>query len=86
MEIFNKVEKKRRRSASVDLSQDPQRKFDCYPQPPKTSAALYSCARFARVKFWRGTPITLRAGRRVGDILKCIPENGTVQPSFRFFI
>lgn len=31
-------------------------------------------------------PITLRAARRVGDILKCIPEHGVVQPSFRFFI
>ena len=37
LEIFNKVEKKRRRSASVDLSRDPQHRFDCYPQPPKTS-------------------------------------------------
>ena len=37
-------------------------------------------------QFDGGEPITLRAARRVGDILKCIPENGTVQPSFRFFI
>jgi hypothetical protein len=31
-------------------------------------------------------PITVRAARRVGDILKCLPEGGTVQPSFRFFM
>jgi len=37
-------------------------------------------------QFDGGEPITLRAARRVGDILKCIPENGVVQPSFRFFI
>lgn len=37
-------------------------------------------------QFDGGEPITLRAARRVGDILKCIPEHGTVQPSFRFFI
>ena len=37
-------------------------------------------------QFDGGEPITLRAARRVGDILKCIPENGAVQPSFRFFI
>jgi hypothetical protein len=37
-------------------------------------------------QFDGGEPITLRAARRVGDILKCIPENGIVQPTFRFFI
>lgn len=37
-------------------------------------------------QFDGGEPITLRAARRVGDILKCIPEGGFVQPSFRFFI
>lgn len=37
-------------------------------------------------QFDGGEPITLRAARRVDDILKCIPETGTVQPSFRFFI
>jgi hypothetical protein len=37
-------------------------------------------------QFDGGEPITLRAARRVGDILKCIPDAGIVQPSFRFFI
>lgn len=37
-------------------------------------------------QFDGGEPITLRAARRVGDILKCIPDGGCVQPSFRFFI
>jgi argonaute-like protein implicated in RNA metabolism and viral defense len=37
-------------------------------------------------QFDGGEPITLRAARRVGDILKCIPENGIIQPGFRFFI
>jgi hypothetical protein len=37
-------------------------------------------------QFDGGEPITLRAARRVGDILKCIPEGGTVQPSFRFYV
>ncbi len=37
-------------------------------------------------QFDGGEPITLRAARRVGDILKCIPEGGIVQPSFRSFI
>jgi hypothetical protein len=38
-------------------------------------------------QFDGGEPITVRAARRVGDILKCIPtEGGIVQPSFRFFM
>ncbi len=37
-------------------------------------------------QFDGGEPITLRAARRVGDILKCVPEGGIVQPSFRFFM
>jgi hypothetical protein len=35
--VINRVEKKQRRSAFVDSSRDPQRRFDCHPQPPKTS-------------------------------------------------
>ncbi len=31
-------------------------------------------------------PITVRAARRVGDILKCVPEGGPIQLSFRFFM
>jgi hypothetical protein len=31
-------------------------------------------------------PITVRAARRVGDILKCVAEGGKVQPTFRFFM
>jgi hypothetical protein len=63
MEIFNIVEKKRQRSASVDLSRDPQHRFDCYPPPEKTSVPSrkppaklppYSI-NCARMKFWRGT-------------------------------
>jgi len=37
-------------------------------------------------QFDGGEPITVRAARRVGDILKCLPEGGVVQPSFRFFM
>jgi hypothetical protein len=37
-------------------------------------------------QFDGGEPITVRAARRVGDILKCIAEGGKVQPTFRFFM
>jgi hypothetical protein len=37
-------------------------------------------------QFDGGEPITVRAARRVGDILKCVPEGGSVQPSFRFYM
>ena len=37
-------------------------------------------------EFDGGEPITVRAARRVGDILKCVPKEGPVQPSFRFFM
>ena len=37
-------------------------------------------------QFDGGEPITVRAARRVGDILKCVPEGGNVQPTFRFFM
>ncbi|HEY5618593.1 MAG TPA: hypothetical protein VIK60_11660, partial [Vicinamibacterales bacterium] len=37
-------------------------------------------------QFDGGEPITVRAARRVGDILKCVPEGGHVQPGFRFFM
>jgi hypothetical protein len=37
-------------------------------------------------QFDGGEPITVRAARRVGDILKCIPTDGVVQPGFRFFM
>jgi len=37
-------------------------------------------------QFDGGEPITVRAARRVGDILKCIPKDEPVQPSFRFFM
>lgn len=37
-------------------------------------------------QFDGGEPITVRASRRVGDILKCVPKGGVVQPSFRFFM
>ena len=36
-------------------------------------------------QFDGGEPITVRAARRVGDILKCVPEGGGIQPSFRFY-
>jgi hypothetical protein len=47
---------------------------------------LSSKLNWNNTQFDGGEPITLRAARRVGDILKCIPEGGPVQPSFRFFI
>jgi hypothetical protein len=37
-------------------------------------------------QFDGGEPITVRAARRVGDILKCVPEGGEVQPSFRYYM
>lgn len=38
-------------------------------------------------QFDGGEPITVRAARQVGDILKCIPEEGgVIQPGFRFFM
>jgi hypothetical protein len=37
-------------------------------------------------QFDGGEPITVRAARRVGDILKCVPEGGSIQPSFRFYM
>ena len=38
-------------------------------------------------QFDGGEPITVRAARQVGDILKCIPEKGgVIQPGFRFFM
>lgn len=37
-------------------------------------------------QFDGGEPITVRAARRVGDILKCVPEGAALQPSFRFFM
>jgi len=37
-------------------------------------------------QFDGGEPITVRAARRVGDILKCVPEGGDIQPSFRFYM
>jgi hypothetical protein len=37
-------------------------------------------------QFDGGEPITVRAARRVGDILKCVAEGAAVQPSFRFFM
>lgn len=37
-------------------------------------------------QFDGGEPITVRAARRVGDILKCVADNGPVQPTFRFFM
>ena len=37
-------------------------------------------------QFDGGEPITVRAARRVGDILKCVPERGAMQPSFRFLV
>jgi len=37
-------------------------------------------------QFDGGEPITVRAARRVGDILKCVPEGKPVQASFRFYM
>ncbi|HWB17384.1 MAG TPA: hypothetical protein VG538_13330 [Vicinamibacterales bacterium] len=37
-------------------------------------------------QFDGGEPITVRAARRVGDILKCVAGGGKVQPTFRFFM
>ena len=38
-------------------------------------------------QFDGGEPITVRAARQVGNILKCIPEeSGVIQPGFRFFM
>lgn len=37
-------------------------------------------------QFDGGEPITVRAARRVGDILKCTVEGAKVQPTYRFFM
>lgn len=37
-------------------------------------------------QFDGGEPITVRAARRVGEILKCVPNDGPIQSSFRFFM
>jgi len=37
-------------------------------------------------QFDGGEPITVRAARRVGDILKCLAEGQPIQPSFRFYM
>jgi argonaute-like protein implicated in RNA metabolism and viral defense len=37
-------------------------------------------------QFDGGEPITVRAARRVGDILKCVADGAAVQPSFRFYM
>jgi hypothetical protein len=37
-------------------------------------------------QFDGGEPITVRAARRVGDILKCVPDGGNIRPSFRFYM
>jgi hypothetical protein len=40
---------------------------------------------FNNTQFDSGDPITVRAARRVGDILKHVPSDRTVQSRFRFF-
>ncbi len=37
-------------------------------------------------QFDGGEPITVRAARRVGDILKCVAKDGKLQPTYRFFM
>jgi hypothetical protein len=37
-------------------------------------------------QFDGGEPITVRAARRVGDILKCVVDGGVVLPSLRFYM
>lgn len=37
-------------------------------------------------QFDGGEPITLRAARRVGDILKCVSSNENIQNNFRYFV
>lgn len=37
-------------------------------------------------QFDGGEPITVRAARRVGDILKCLAEGDILQPAFRYFM
>lgn len=37
-------------------------------------------------QFDGGEPITVRAARRVGDILKCVSDDGILQSSYRFFM
>ena len=37
-------------------------------------------------QFDGGEPITVRAARHVGDILKCIPEDENPQPAFRYYM
>ena len=51
-----------------------------------TEMMLLSKLNWNNTQFDGGEPITVRAARRVGDILKCVPEGGVLQPSFRFYM
>ena len=54
----------------------------------QTAAELLGLSKlnWNNTQFDGGEPITVRAARRVGDILKCVPSEGMLQPSFRFFM
>lgn len=50
------------------------------------SACVFAKLNWNNTQFDGGEPITVRAARRVGDILKCVAEGAKVQPTFRFFM
>ncbi len=55
---------------------------------PQLASEMLSLSKlnWNNTQFDGGEPITVRAARRVGDILKCVADNGPVQPTFRFFM
>lgn len=56
--------------------------------PIQLAAEMLSLSKlnWNNTQFDGGEPITVRAARRVGDILKCIPDGLDPQPGFRFFM
>ena len=62
--------------------------FDCEVLLEQLAREMLPLSKLNRnnTQFDGGEPITVRAARRVGDILKCILEGGPVQPSFRFYM
>ena len=55
---------------------------------PQLASEMLSLSKlnWNNTQFDGGEPITVRAARRVGDILKCVADSGPVQPTFRFFM
>jgi hypothetical protein len=55
--------------------------------PPELARELVGLSKlnFNNTQFDTGDPITIRAARRVGDILKHVPDGKKVNARFRYF-